>query len=146
MRKFLVGAGLLFAAVSLPAQQMVTETRDPAQQQDADFEKSVKEWTGQPYFSSPLVDHLPVVQGVPTPKDILGHHIGAPKILTRTGEALKYYRALERQSDVAFRASPLKPGARLPRYQVDRSFNYVDSVYERPGPAMVVYHLRNCGT
>jgi hypothetical protein len=64
----------------------------------------------------------------------------------RAPEALKYYRALERQSDVAFRASPLKPGARLPRYQADRSFNYVDSVYERPGPAMVVYRLRNCGT
>jgi hypothetical protein len=63
MRKFLVGAALLVAAVALPAQQMVTETRDPAQQQDADFEKSVKEWTGQPYFGSPLVDHLPVVKG-----------------------------------------------------------------------------------
>ena len=48
MRKFLVGAALLFAVVSLPAQQMVTETRDPAQQQDPDFEKSVKEWTTQP--------------------------------------------------------------------------------------------------
>jgi hypothetical protein len=63
MRKFLVGAALLFAVVSLPAQQMVTETRDPAQQQDPDFEKSVKEWTTQPYFISPLVDHLPVVKG-----------------------------------------------------------------------------------
>ena len=39
MRKFLVGLGMLAAAVSLPAQQMVTETRDPAQPQDADFEK-----------------------------------------------------------------------------------------------------------
>ena len=32
----------------------------------------------------------------------------------------------------------------LPRYQVDRSFNYVDSAYERPGPVMKVYRLRNC--
>ena len=75
MRKFFVGAALLFAAVTLPAQQMVTETRDPAQQQDADFEKSVKEWTTQPYFISPLVDHLPVVKGIPTPKEVLGYHI-----------------------------------------------------------------------
>src|SRR4029453_12537950 len=94
MRKFLVGAALLVAAVSLPAQQMVTETRDPAQQQDADFEKSVKEWTGQPYFSSPLVDHLPVVKGVPSPKDVLGYHIGAPYKLTYYADILKYYRAL----------------------------------------------------
>src|SRR5690349_14372334 len=94
MRKFLVGLGMLAAAVSLPAQQMVTETRDPAQQQDADFEKSVKDWTGQPYFSSPLVDHLPVVKGIPSPKDVLGYHVGAPYKLTYYADILKYYRAL----------------------------------------------------
>jgi Zinc carboxypeptidase len=94
MRKFLVGAGLLFAVVALPAQQMVTETRDPAQPQDADFEKSVKEWTGKPYFISPLVDHLPVVKGIPSPKDVLGYHIGAPYKLTYYADILKYYRAL----------------------------------------------------
>ena len=49
----------------MPAQQMVTETRDPAQTQDEDFAKSVKEWTTQPYFISPLVDHLPKVHGHP---------------------------------------------------------------------------------
>src|SRR6185295_8989535 len=94
MRKFLVGLGLLAAAVSLPAQQMVTETRDPAQQQDPDFEKSVKEWTGQPYFISPLVDHLPVVKGIPSPKDVLGYHVGAPAKLTYYADILKFYRAL----------------------------------------------------
>src|SRR3954467_9320612 len=94
MRKFLVGAALLFAAVALPAQQMVTETRDPAQQQDADFEKSVKEWTTQPFYISPLVDHLPIVKGIPTPKDVLGYHIGAPYKLTYYADILKCYRAL----------------------------------------------------
>ena len=39
MRRFLVSAALLAAVVSLPAQQMVTETRDPKQTQDADFAK-----------------------------------------------------------------------------------------------------------
>ncbi len=98
MRKFLIGAGLcmLSAAVSLPAQQMVTETRDPAQQQDADFEKSVKEWTGKWYGGSPLVDHLPIVKGIPTPKDVLGYYIGAPYKLTYYADILKYYRALEK--------------------------------------------------
>src|SRR6185503_9488919 len=95
MRNFLVGAALLFAVVSLPAQQMVTETRDPAQVQDEDFAKSVKEWTTQPYFISPLVDHLPKVAGVPSPKDVLGYHIGAPAKLTYYADILKYYRALE---------------------------------------------------
>src|SRR3954470_249105 len=94
MRKFLIGAVLLCAVVSLPAQQMVTETRDPAQQQDADFAKSVKEWTTQPYFISPLVDHLPVVKGIPSPKDVLGYHVGAPYKLTYYADILRYYRAL----------------------------------------------------
>ena len=38
----LVAAAILAAAVTMPAQQMVTETRDPAQPQDADFAKSVE--------------------------------------------------------------------------------------------------------
>src|ERR1051325_1919233 len=94
MKQFLIGAALLVAVVSLPAQQMVTETRDPAQQQDADFEKSVKEWTGKWYTNSPLADHLPVVKGIPSPKDILGYHIGAPRKLTYYADIVKYYRAL----------------------------------------------------
>jgi hypothetical protein len=91
---FLVGAAALLAAISLPAQQAVTETRDLAQTQDEDFAKSVKEWTTQPYFISPLVDHLPRVPGIPMPKDVLGYHIGAPGKLTYYADALKYYRAL----------------------------------------------------
>jgi hypothetical protein len=73
---------------------MVTETRDPAQKQDEDFAKSVKEWTTQPFYSSPLVDHLPRVQGIPMPKDVLGYHIGAPGKLTYYADIVKYYRAL----------------------------------------------------
>jgi len=96
MKQFLIGAALLVTVVSLPAQQMVTETRDPAQQQDADFEKSVKEWTGKWYSGSPLVDHLPIVKGIPTPKEVLGYHIGAPGKLTYYADIVKYYRALEK--------------------------------------------------
>ncbi|HEX6463982.1 MAG TPA: M14 family zinc carboxypeptidase [Vicinamibacterales bacterium] len=95
MRQFLIGVALLFTVVSLPAQQMVTETFDPAQTQDADFAKSVKEWTGKWYSGSPLVDHLPLVKGIPTPKDVLGYYIGAPYKLTYYADILKYYRALE---------------------------------------------------
>ena len=32
--------------------------------------------------------------GIPSPKDILGHHIGEPKKLTYYADILKYYRAL----------------------------------------------------
>jgi hypothetical protein len=85
---------VVLCAISLRAQQMVTETRDPSQAQDEEFAKLVKEWTTQPYFISPLVDHLPRVPGVPTPKDVLGYHIGAPGKLTYYADALKFYRAL----------------------------------------------------
>jgi hypothetical protein len=82
------------AAIATPAQQMVTETRDPAQAQDAEFARLVAQWTTAPNFISPLVDHLPKVDGIPSPKDVLGHHIGAPATLTYYADILKYYRAL----------------------------------------------------
>src|SRR2546428_1261881 len=61
---------------------------------DEDFARAVKEWTPRPEFSSPLVDHLSKVAGVPSPKDVLGHHVGEPKKLTYYADILKYYRAL----------------------------------------------------
>jgi Zinc carboxypeptidase len=70
-----------------------------AQQMDEDFAKSQKEWTTRPEFSSPLVDHLPKSSGgVPSPKDILGYHVGAPKKLTYYADILKYYQALAAKS------------------------------------------------
>ena len=65
-----------------------------AQPQDEEFAKLVKEWTTRPEFMSPLVDHLPKVAGVPSPKDVLGYHIGAPKRLTHVSDIGRYYRAL----------------------------------------------------
>jgi hypothetical protein len=91
---FSLVTAVLAAVVSIPAQQAVIEHRDPAQKQDEDFAKSVKEWTTQSYYSSPLVDHLPRVEGIPMPKDVLGYHIGAPSKLTYYADILKYYRAL----------------------------------------------------
>jgi hypothetical protein len=87
---------LLLAVPSLPAQQWVTETRDSKQQQDEDFAKAYAEWTGESRYGSPLVDHLPRIAGIPTPKDVLGYHIGAPGKLTYYADILKFYRALEK--------------------------------------------------
>src|SRR5471030_3155143 len=80
------------------AQQMVTETRDPKQTQDEEFAKLYTEWTGDAHYGSPLVDHLPTVAGIPTPKDVLGYYIGAPGKLTYYADILKYYRALAKAS------------------------------------------------
>jgi hypothetical protein len=95
MRALVLLAATLLAA-PVTAQQAVTETRDPRQQQDPDFAKVYAQWTTEPRYGSPLVDHLPKVAGIPTPKDILGYHIGRPKTLTYYADALKYYRALEK--------------------------------------------------
>src|SRR5579862_9708903 len=91
-------ACLLAIAIALPAQQMVTETRDPKQKQDEDFAKLYVQWTSEPRYGSPLVDHLPKVSGIPTPKDVLGYYIGAPAKLTYYADILKYYRALAKAS------------------------------------------------
>src|SRR5688572_27912999 len=76
---------LMLLSVAVSAQQSRTQA------QDEDFARSVKEWTTKPEFISPLVDHLPRVPGVPSPKDVLGHHIGAPGKLTYHAEAVNYY-------------------------------------------------------
>ena len=68
------------------------------QPMDEEFARLVQEWTTQPEFISPLVDHLPVADGVPSPKDVLGYHIGAPRRLTYYADALRYYRALAEAS------------------------------------------------
>jgi hypothetical protein len=98
-RLLLAGVGIfLLAAASTPAQQWVTATRDLSQRQDEEFAKLYAEWTGEPRFGSPLVDHLPLADGIPTPKDVLGYHIGAPAKLTYYADMLRYYRALDAAS------------------------------------------------
>jgi hypothetical protein len=61
---------------------------------DEEFARLVREWTTRPEFLSPLVDHLPRFAGVPSPKDVIGYHVGQPKKLTYYADILRYYRAL----------------------------------------------------
>jgi hypothetical protein len=93
-RTALAAAACALFASALSAQESVLETRSPTQPQDEDFAKAVAEWTTRPEFISPLVDHLPLAEGVPTPKDVLGYYVGAPKKLTYYADILRYYRAL----------------------------------------------------
>ena len=89
---------ILFLSLAVLAVSPASLIPARAQPMDPDFAKTVKEWTTKPEFSSPLVDHLPKSDTVPSPKDILGHHIGAPKILSYYEDMLKYYRALAAKS------------------------------------------------
>src|SRR5665213_662378 len=99
LRRAIMAAAISTVALSTAfAQAMVNETRDPKREQDAEFAKLYKEWTGESKYGSPLVDHLPLVAGIPTPKDVLGYYIGAPAKLTYYADILKYYRALAKAS------------------------------------------------
>jgi len=84
-----LGSGILAQSTGNKAVATASAIQD-----DPDFARAVKEWTTRPEFISPLVDHLPKAAGIPSPKDILGHHIGEPKKLTYYADILKYYRAL----------------------------------------------------
>jgi 4-amino-4-deoxy-L-arabinose transferase-like glycosyltransferase len=59
--------------------------------------------------------------------------------------AIAYYRALERQGEVVYRASPYARGQEGGRESVpfnfDWSFDYYPLAYERPGPLMTIYRL-----
>src|SRR5262245_41114086 len=85
----MLGSGIFAQSTVNKAVGLDSTVRD-----DPDFARAVKEWTTRPEFMSPLVDHLPKVAGIPSPKDVLGHHIGEPKKLTYYADILKYYRAL----------------------------------------------------
>jgi hypothetical protein len=65
-----------------------------AQAMDPTFAEHQKAWTTKPEFSSPLVDHLPATGTIPSPREVLGHDIGAPRTLDYYADLLKYYRAL----------------------------------------------------
>jgi hypothetical protein len=69
-----------------------------AQTSDTDYATQVKEWTTRPEFMSPLVDRLPKSSTVPSPRDVLGYHIGAPKKLTYYADLVNYYRTLAAKS------------------------------------------------
>jgi hypothetical protein len=81
-------------AVALGGPALAQQAMDPT------FAQHQKAWTTKPEFSSPLVDHLPASTpgGVPSPRDVLGHDIGAPRVLDHYEDILKYYRALAAKS------------------------------------------------
>ncbi len=84
---------LLALVIALPLSAQVA-----SQPMDPEYAARVKEWTTRPEFLSPLIDHLPKSGAVPSPKDVLGYHIGAPKQLTYYADVLRYYRTVEAKS------------------------------------------------
>jgi zinc carboxypeptidase len=82
----------------LAAQQAPPFVRDPKIPVDAEYTKKIKEYTTEPFFTSPLVDYLPASRTVPTPKEVLGDVAGAPGKLPYAEEVYRYMRLLEKAS------------------------------------------------
>jgi len=58
-------------------------------------------------------------------------------------QAIRYYDELERRADVVYRVSP-RGDEPLRSFSFDFSFNSYPLGYERPGPEIVIYELRDC--
>src|SRR5215510_2683690 len=87
---------LVGALLELPLSAQQTFVRDPKVAIDEDYTKKIKEYTTQPFFSSPLVDYLPASRTVPTPKSVLGDVAGAPGRLPYAEDVYQYMRVLEK--------------------------------------------------
>ncbi|CAB4941926.1 unannotated protein [freshwater metagenome] len=62
----------------------------------------------------------------------------------RVPDAIRYYRALERQSDLAFESRPFEGAGSKHYFQYDMAFNFGQLRYHRPGPSIRVYRLKDC--
>ena len=92
-------AGLCLVVVTgLSVAGQVKPGRDPQQPIDEEYTKKIREYTTEPFFSSPLVDYLPASSTVPTPKAVLGDIAGAPGKLPYSSEVYRYMRMLEKAS------------------------------------------------
>jgi hypothetical protein len=64
----------------------------------AEYTKKIKEFTTESFFSTELVDHLPLSSCVPPPDAFLHHIIGAPDILDYTKDINGYFRLVASKS------------------------------------------------
>ncbi len=68
------------------------------QQLDEAYTAMIREYTTEPFFLTPYVDHLPASETVPTPLELLGHIAGAPDVLSYPHEIYRYMRAVAEAS------------------------------------------------
>ncbi len=83
----LLASGLLLFGPVLPAEAQ-------SQPVDEAYTEQIREFTTEDFFLTPLVDHLPASETVPTPLDFLGHISGARDVLTHTEDIYAYLRAV----------------------------------------------------
>lgn len=64
----------------------------------------------------------------------------------RVPQAIKFYEALDREATLAYEDSPYGTPGEGPKhpFQYDQSFDYYPLSFERPGPVMRIYRLKDC--
>ncbi len=72
--------------------------RDPSQPIDSAYTAKIREYTTEPFFSSPLVNYLPAAKGIPTPMAELGDIAGARDNLPYAEQVYAYMRSLAKAS------------------------------------------------
>jgi Zinc carboxypeptidase len=105
-RSFAPALALLALAFIAPASSAVaqgelhgiTPGRDPNQPIDSAYTAKIKEYTTEPFFTSPLVDYLPAAKGIPTPMSTLGYIAGAKDHLPYAEEVYAYLDTLAKAS------------------------------------------------
>src|SRR6266699_3817460 len=90
-------AGLLLALCLLSGSGFA-QTQPCTVTDHAEYTKKIKEFTTESFFSTELVDHLPLSSCVPPPDAFLHHIIGAPDILDYTKDINGYFRLVASQS------------------------------------------------
>jgi len=94
MRRFL---GVIFFLCFFQAASMAQS--GPCVLSDhTEYTKKIKEFTTASYFSTELVDHLPISSCVPPPDVSLHHIVGGPDVLDYTKDINAYFRLLASKS------------------------------------------------
>jgi len=88
-----VSLSLCFFAATSSAQSSPCSLSD-----HTDYTKKIKEFTTESFFSTELVDHLPLSSCVPAPDAFLHHIVGAPDVLDYTKDINDYFRLLASKS------------------------------------------------
>ena len=85
----------LYASLALLVTlQVVPDEAASQQPNDQEYTAKILEFTTESFFVTPLVDHLPASETVPTPLDVLGHVAGAADVLSYPEEIHRYMRAV----------------------------------------------------
>jgi hypothetical protein len=84
-------------ASAVPAQAAEAQSAE-TQPIDQKYTKEIREYTTEPFLSTPLVDYLPASSTVPSPDKVLGYAIGTPDKLTHVADIYRYFDALAQAS------------------------------------------------